>query len=198
MVRAIHVYSVILLLFVMSIPTSGQKTALIIIDVQDFYFQGGNVPLVEPEVAGMNAGLLLEKFRNDGGFIVHVKHDVVSGGGIHDFVRPAAGERVVTKKNVNAFLGTGLKEILDENQIERVVMCGMQTHMCVEAAVRAASDMGYETVLISDACATRSLQYGAYIIDAEEVHLSTLASLRVYATIMTTSEYLMRKKTSGK
>jgi nicotinamidase-related amidase len=44
---------------------------------------------------------------------------------------------------VNSFLGTGLKEYIDSLAIDALVICGMQTQMCVEAAVRAAHDFGY-------------------------------------------------------
>ena len=37
----------------------GQKTALLIIDVQEFYFPGGRMQLENPEAAGINAGLLM-------------------------------------------------------------------------------------------------------------------------------------------
>ena len=39
-----------------------QKTALLLIDIQEFYFPGGSLQLEKPEQAGMNAGLLLEEF----------------------------------------------------------------------------------------------------------------------------------------
>ena len=66
----------------------------------------------------------------------------------------------------------------------------MQTHMCVEAATRAAHDLGYSCTLIEDACTSRDLKYGDNIIPAKEVHYSTLSTLQSYAVIMSTEEYL--------
>jgi nicotinamidase-related amidase len=64
--------------------------------------------------------------------------------------------------------------------------------MCVEAATRAASDLGYKCILIHDACATRDLKYGDKIIKAEDVHLSTLSTLKNYSTILSSEEYLKK------
>jgi nicotinamidase-related amidase len=67
----------------------------------------------------------------------------------------------------------------------------MQTHMCVEAATRAAADMGYKCTLIHDACATRDLKFGETVIPAAQVHASTLASLKgSYAKLMTADKFL--------
>jgi len=103
---------------------------------------------------------------------------------------PTADEKVFTKKEVNCFLGTGLDEYLKENHIKYVVLAGMQTHMCLEAGTRAAHDLGYKCTVVSDACATRDLKFGDKTVSAEDVHLSTLATLKSYATILSCEEYL--------
>ncbi|MGA2488653.1 MAG: isochorismatase family protein [Anaerolineales bacterium] len=40
-----------------------------------------------------------------------------------------------------------------------LALCGMMTHMCVDASMRAAADFGYPVLLAADACATRALTY---------------------------------------
>jgi len=42
---------------------NAQKTALLLIDIQDFYFPGGRLQLENAEAAGMNAGLILDQFK---------------------------------------------------------------------------------------------------------------------------------------
>lgn len=169
----------------------GQKPALLLIDIQEFYFPGGKVQLEDPEMAGMHAGLVLEQFRNHKLTVIHVKHEFEPGGEIHSYVKPQRGETVISKNQVNAFLGTGLREQLMADSITRLVICGMQTHMCVEAAVRAAHDIGFECILVSDACATRAVQYQEHIIPAKNVHYSTIQSLQdTYATVTTTDRLL--------
>jgi nicotinamidase-related amidase len=169
----------------------GQKTALLIIDVQEFYFPGGRMQLENPEAAGINAGLLLDAFRKKGLPVYHVRHNFEPGGDIHPFVKPLPGEPVISKDDVNAFLGTGLLDLLRQDSIEQLVICGMQTHMCVEAAVRAAHDYGFSCLLAGDACATRAIQYEEHIISASNVQYSTLSTLQgTYARVLTTDAIL--------
>jgi nicotinamidase-related amidase len=57
----------------------------------------------------------------------------------------------------------------------------------VEAAVRAAHDYGFTCIVVSDACATKALQYEEHIISAKNVHYSTLSTLQgTYARVVTT------------
>jgi len=180
-----------LMLSGMSHNLQGQKTALLIIDVQEFYFPGGRMQLENPEVAGMNAGLLLDLFRGKELPVYHVKHNFEPGGNIHQYVRPLEGESVFSKDQVNVFTDTDLLKALQKDSIDRLVICGMQTHMCVEAAVRAAHDLGFTCLLASDACATRALQFEEHIIPAANVHYSTLNTLQgSYARVATTEAIL--------
>lgn len=181
----------ILWMIVAAASLHGQRTALLLIDIQEFYFPGGRIQLENPEVAGMNAGLVLERFRENGLPVYHIRHNFEPGGNIHQYVRPAEGEKVISKNEVNAFLGTDLLEELQADSVTQLVVCGMQTHMCVEAAVRAAHDHGFSCILVSDACATRALQYDEHIITAKNVHYSTLQTLQGTYTRLITTESLL-------
>jgi nicotinamidase-related amidase len=183
----------ILNLFIFNVSAQTGKKALLLIDIQDFYFPGGKSALVEPEKAAANAALLLDNFRKAKLLVIHVRHNSEPGGKINDLVKPLPGEKIVSKEAVNCFIGTDLPDFLKLNRIDTLVICGMQTHMCVEAATRAASDFGYKCILIQDACATKDLKYGDRIIKAEDVHYSTLSTLKNYAQIENTSEYLNKK-----
>jgi nicotinamidase-related amidase len=168
-----------------------KQTALLIIDVQEFYYPGGAVPLVNPEAASQNINKLIEKFRNENRTIIHVGHKISKGSSFHADVMPIEGEKVIMKSEVSAFNGTDLLGYVQQKDIKRLVICGMQTHMCVEGAVRAAYDLGLECILVRDACATRALTYQGKTIDADEVHASTLSSLdRSYATVIDTESFL--------
>jgi len=65
--------------------------------------------------------------------------------------------------------------------------------MCVEAATRAASDLGFKCILVHDACATKDLTFGDKVIKAEDVHYSTLVTLKNYAKVQSTEEFLKGK-----
>jgi nicotinamidase-related amidase len=181
--------------FIISLITSVQSqsidsTALIIIDIQNFYFPGGASELVEPEKAAEQAKILLNYFRENKGLVVHVKHDFSPGGEIHQLVKPFDSEKVFTKKEVNAFLNTGLNEYLKQNNIKYITLCGMQTHMCLEAGTRAAHDLGYNCTVVEDACATRDLKFGEVTVKAKDVHYSTLSTLKSYGKVVNLKEFL--------
>ena len=177
--------------FAAPVLASEPTTALLIIDIQDFYFAGGKSPLVEPETAAKNAGKVLAAFRAEGKPVIHVRHEFEPGGSIHASVAPVEGEKVFTKTEVSCFNGTKVLAYLKERGVEKLVIVGMQTHMCLEAATRAAHDLGFECVVVGDACATRDLKYGDRTVPAADVHASTLATLnRTYAKVVDTETFL--------
>ena len=177
------------------------KTALLIIDIQKDYFEGGKYPLVNPLDAASKAYELLQCFREHGGHHVHIQHISLkpdaaffvkgdSGSDIHDSVAHFEGEPIVYKHFPNSFRETNLLEMLKSWEILRVVITGMMTHMCVDATARAAADFGFEVIVAEDACATRDLVYGDTTIPAELVHKSFLAALKSYGKVMKTEEVL--------
>lgn len=183
----------LILLIIFTTHTFAQKldsTALILIDIQDFYFPGGKVELVEPEKAGEQAKELLTFFRKNDGLVIHVRHNFQPGGDIHKLVKPIEGEKIISKNEVSCFLGTDLDEYLKSQKIKNVVLVGMQTHMCLEGGTRAAYDLGYNCTVVADACATKDLKYGEEIIKANDVHYSTLATLKSYAKVVNLEEFL--------
>ena len=191
MVRRFVILLCLLVAGTFSLTLMAQKTALLIVDIQEFYFPGGRMQLVNPELAGMNAGLLLDHFRKNDMPVYHVRHNFEPGGDIHPYVKPQEGEPVISKDQVNAFNGTSLLEMMQADSVDQLVICGMQTHMCLEAAVRAAHDLGFNCLVASDACATRALQYEEHIISAQNVHNSTLNTLQgTYARVLTTDSII--------
>jgi biuret amidohydrolase len=68
-------------------------------------------------------------------------------------LRPAAGEPVVDKSCVNAFIGTGLRDVLAAEGIQHVVLGGIATHLAVESTARHASDCGLRVSIVEDMCA---------------------------------------------
>jgi len=189
MKKAITTLAIITLLNFSLFAQAGTK-ALLIIDIQDFYFPGGKSALVKPEKAAKNAALLLAEFRKEKLPVIHVRHNSEPGGNINVIVKPLTDEKIFSKDAVNCFLNTGLLDYLRSLKTDTLVICGMQTHMCVEAAVRAATDFGFKCILIHDACATKDLQFGDRVVKAADVHSSTLSTLKSYAQIQSTKEYL--------
>ena len=76
------------------------QTALVLIDIQMFYFEGGQMPLHQPEKASRKAGELLQTFRSKGLEVIHVRHDAADNAQIHPDVAPMEGEKIRTKRNL--------------------------------------------------------------------------------------------------
>ena len=177
------------------------KTALLLIDFQKDYFAGGKVPLVGALEAAQKAYMILQCFREHGEHHVHIQHiskkpDATyfisgdRGTDIHDSVAHFEGEPIVYKHEKNAFLNTELLELLKSWEIERVIITGMSTHLCVDATVRAAQDLGFLVIIAEDACATRDLTFGNTTIPADIVQKSFLAALKSYGKVMKSEEIL--------
>lgn len=164
------------------------KTALLIIDVQNDYFPGGSMELYNSPAAGIRIKELLKHFREWSLPVVHVQHVSARQGAtfflpgtpgveFHDCVKPAPGEKIMVKNYPNSFRNTGLDDYLKSNDVSRLVVTGMMTHMCVDTTVRAAFDLGYECIVAGDCCATRALKINDTEVSAENVQNSFLAAL---------------------
>ena len=97
----------------------------------------------------------------------------------------------IIKHSPNGFKNTELLEYLNSLNINDLVICGMMTHMCVDATTRAAKDYGFNGILIGDACATKDLEINGIVVKAEYVQNSFLAALNYfYSSVKTTNQYL--------
>lgn len=175
-------------------------TALLVIDIQNDYFRGGAMELEGADAAGANAGVAIRKFRDKNLPVIHVRHLSVrpgstfflpgtKGAEVHAAVAPQGNEVVVEKNFPNSFRNTDLKAILEKQGIKNLVVAGMMTHMCVDASVRHAADLGYKITLLGDACATRAQSYGGEKVPARQVHTAFLAALNgFYAKVVDTHE----------
>lgn len=175
---------------------------LILVDLQNDYFPGGNMVLVDTEKAAANARLLLKKFRSVNLPIIHIQHFSTRSGAnfflpdtdgvkINEWVAPQEGEIVVVKNYPNSFRGTELLEILRKVKMSGLVICGAMSHMCIDATTRAAFDLGFNCAVAEDACATKDLTFKGKTIQASEVHASFMAALSSpYAKVISTKEII--------
>lgn len=177
-------------------------SALLLIDIQNDYFPGGRMEVPGSIAAVRNARQVLSLFREQAATVIHVQHISVrpgasfflpdtDGAAVHPDVAPIAGETVITKHFPNSFRYTPLRSLLREQAIERLVVAGMMTHMCIDATVRAAFDFGLTCTVLHDACAARDLCFANKTVPAGQVQTAFLAALAgVYAELVTTSDYL--------
>jgi nicotinamidase-related amidase len=181
------------------------QKALIIIDIQNDYFEGGANPLIGSLEASNHAKTLLRDFREKSLPVIHIQHFSTRAGStffipntkgveIHENVTPMNGEKLIAKNYPNSFRETDLLDYLKSENITDLVNCGMMTQMCVDATTRAAKDFGFTCVVIGDACATKDLEIQGKNVAAGEVQKSFLAALNYfYATVRNTNEYLNKK-----
>lgn len=177
-------------------------SALMIIDIQNDYFDGGSNTLSESNKTAKNARLILDDFRSKGLPIVHIQHVATRptatfflpgtvGVDIFVDVSPFDNEKLIVKHYPNSFRDTDLFEYLQLMDVNQLVICGMMTHMCVDATTRAAKDLGFECTVIGDACATKDLEIDGRQVMAADVQASFLAALSYfYSTVKTTKDYL--------
>ncbi len=179
--------------------------AIVVVDLQNEYLPTGKLALAGIEQALANAASVIADARARGEMVVHVRHESPSpdapfftpgteGVRIHPSVAPREGEAVIVKNHPNAFLQTGLKQLLDDKGIEALTIVGAMSHMCIDASTRAASDFGYKATVVHDACATRDLEFRGQTVPAAQVHAALMSALAfAYATVVTTQEYVARE-----
>jgi len=157
-----------------------EDMALLIIDVQNDYFSGGNMALPGAEDAAARITSILDEFRARNLPIIHVQHESISEGStfflpgtkgqlIHPSVEPGPGEKVIVKNFPNGFLKTDLQQYLQSRGVNHLVITGMMTFMCVDATTRAAKDLGFECTLVHDCTASPPVEFGAEQCTAPQV-----------------------------
>lgn len=137
------------------------NTALLIIDVQRALCTG------DEQVLGIGAVIdrinsLSRRARAASVPVIFVQHEEdegpfrsgTQGWELADGLMTVTGDLRVRKTTPNSFHRTDLQKLLHEREVERVVICGLQTEYCVDTTVRQALALGYRVVLASDAHST--------------------------------------------
>ncbi len=180
------------------------KTALLLIDIQNDYFPGGKCELEGPVQAAENARKALNFFRSKSWPVIHFRHEQIRPGAdfllantwgnqIHELVQPAPGEMVFPKNYPNAFKETPLLAYLQEMDIKALVVVGMMTFMCVHATTRAASDLGFQCTVLYDATAAKAITFNGVEIPAAHVQTAFNGALAfAYAEVISTDTWRQR------
>jgi nicotinamidase-related amidase len=84
---------------------------------------------------------------------------------------------VITKASPNAFVRTDLADVLKRIGATQLVVAGMMTSMCVDSSVRAAAELGFDVVLVHDACAAPDLEFAGIKVPGDVVHAVFVAAL---------------------
>jgi len=176
---------------------------LLLVDIQkgldDWAYYGGNRNNMDAEE---NASKILNRFRRLGWPIFHVQHSSTNtssplhpskpGFQLKDAVKPMSNEPIIVKKVNSAFIGTDLEQRLKDSKIDTLVIVGLTINHCISTSVRMAANLGFETILISDASAAFDMVgVDGTKYDAELMHQTALAGLKdEFAQIVTTKKLL--------
>ena len=183
------------------------KPALMLIDIQkgfeyeDIEYWGGRRNNPEAEA---NARKLLDFWRQNNLPIFHIQHCSTNpnskfaegkiGNDFQEITKPIDGEQIIKKNVHSAFIGTNLKQQLDNSNIKKLIIVGLTTDQCVSTTVRMAGNYGYETFVVSDATAAFDKE-GAdgQKYSAEIIHETALATLnKEFATVIKTKELITK------
>ena len=174
-----------------------KNPVLICIDIQlgflDEDYWGGNRNNKNAETICAN---IIAKWREIGAQIIHVRHSSTNpesklheshkGFGFNPLCAPQDGELIITKTVNSCFIGTDLKQILDAQKSETLVIIGLTTDHCVSTTTRMAGNFGFDTYVIFDATATFDkigIKGASYASDL--IHDTALASLKdEFATVI--------------
>jgi nicotinamidase-related amidase len=178
-----------------------REAALIVIDLQKAVDHADWGERNNPD-AERNIAALLHAWRAGRRPIYHVRHDSIEpashyrpGQPGHEFkpeAQPLPGETVIPKQSNSVFVGTGLEARLREAGHTLLVVTGVITNNSVEATVRMAGNLGFDTFLVEDAVFTfgRKDWFGTYRT-ASEVHAMSLANMDgEYCTVVSTADIL--------
>lgn len=181
--------------------TVDDRTVLLPIDMQTA-FDAPPWPRRWNGAVDANGLALLAAWRAAGRPIVHVRHDSVEpgsslrperpGNAFRPGFEPADGEALVTKSVNAAFIGTDLDLRLRRLGASGLVVFGISTDMCVSTTIRVGANLGWQMLLVEDACDCFDLPDGrGGTIAAEAVHAAHVATLRAeFATVATTAEVI--------
>lgn len=152
-----------------------------------------------------NARRILQVCRKKGYDIVHIKLGAQTSNPRHtakinrkadfivpmdaekgkflDEVKPAKGELIFPKTTGGAFTGTNLDFVLRNMDVESIIVTGFLTDQCVLATAISGGDIGYDVLLVEDACTgTTKENHDAVVRLARDVFLkvkSTAELMRI-------------------
>nr|WP_228124577.1 isochorismatase family protein [Glaciimonas soli] len=179
-----------------------KATALVVIDFQNEYFSGGKMPIPDGLAAEKNAKRLLQFADKEKMPVFQVQHVTPAGSAVfaidgktvnfHAGMEPRSGDKLLKKDTVDVFASTDLEKQLKAGRIKTIIITGLMTHACVEAAARSAAAMGFNVIVASDASATRAItRVDGETVDAKALHRASLATIEdTFGDVMTTSKII--------
>ncbi len=179
-----------------------QKTALLVIDVQNEYFDG-KWPVPDGTIALQKIEQAIDASQTAGATVVYVQHAVLQpergifipgshGFELHARLNPRAHDQRVVKNYPGSFSKTDLENTLRRRGIDTIVISGYMTHMCCDTTAREGFQRDFRVLFLNDATATRDGQHATLgKIDHNELHRTTLITQSsMFSQVLPTSEFV--------
>ena len=172
------------------------KKALLIVDVQVMPFvwkDYGGKTLYEENLLIENIRRLIEKARSAGAPVYYVLYTEDQGSPraegapmwqVHPQIAPEKTDRLIAKYNADSFLETELHPLLQQDDVDAVVICGVQTEFCIDTTVKSANSHGYHVILAKDSHST----FDSELLKAETIIAHYNAILDQFADIISADE----------
>jgi len=178
------------------INEKNMNEALIIIDVQEGFFTDPNYPIYNENKLINNINSLIDYFRNMNRPIIFVRHideDLVKGTKlweVYSKVHSNPDDIYIDKTTPDSFFKTDLLNILKANNIDSIIVVGLQTEYCIDTTCKSAFGKNIPTILVSDGDSTydNSLMKADKII---EYHNKKIG--RLFAKLKTTEEIIINR-----
>ncbi|GAA1555491.1 isochorismatase family protein [Brevibacterium picturae] len=182
---------------------STPRRALIVIDVQQEYFEGllqiqhpprdeslARVTEAMETAAQSDIPAVVVQHKGPAGFPVFAPES--STFELHPEVAERADNAAhrMTKPFASIFAGTGLEDWLREREIDTITIVGYMTNNCVIGSAAAAEPLGFTVEVLSDATGAIDIAHSAGSAPAKQVHETLMAVLNSsWAAVATTSAW---------
>lgn len=161
---------------------SAPRRALVVIDVQNEYFEGGGLPIEYPPVESSlpKIAQAMDAARAAGVPVVVVQHHAPKGapvfqadnfyGQLHPEIAQRPRDHLVTKAFPSVFTGTDFADWLARHEIDTLSVTGYMTQNCDASTVFEAMHRGLNVEFLSDATGALPYENAAGRVSAEEIH----------------------------
>jgi len=139
-----------------------EKTALLIIDVQHGIFMRKNydgMAVYNEEVLIANLQKLIITAKETNAPIIYIQHmyenfPIMEKGQpmweVHPDIKPTQNDIVIEKYHADAFFESTLNDTLQNLNVTKLVIAGLQTAYCIDTTCRRAYSLGYKNILVRD------------------------------------------------
>ena len=147
------------------VDITDRRFALVLVDIQSIFTDEtpGLGESIVTRIGTINDAV--EGFRRSGLPVVYIRYEGLDHSGqeidpertgfIDGLLQPEAGEHIIGKIEMDAFLGTDLEDILKDKGCDSVLLCGMVAQYCVLATYFGAFQHGFSPYMLENGiCST--------------------------------------------